>query len=286
MNVEERFRSWAEVEDDIRAAALVGSRARMNVPADEWSDYDIAAFARDPDALLGRDDWVRELGDVRLTFLEPTATGDGRERRVLYDDGTDVDFAVLPAEAIVGERAAEVVARGIKVLLDKDGMLAERLADVPPAQPRAEPSSEELSELVNDFFYHAVWAAKKLRRGELFTAKQCVDSYMKALLLRMLEWHARARDPEVDTWHRGRFLEQWAEPRAVEELRAAYAHYDEEDVRRVLFATIELFRRLSKQTAERIGLAYPDDADEFATGLTERILDPAEPSTMPGTVEG
>jgi len=36
-----KFVKFAEVQSDIRAAVVIGSRARVNCPADEWSDLDI-----------------------------------------------------------------------------------------------------------------------------------------------------------------------------------------------------------------------------------------------------
>jgi len=91
---------------------------------------------------------------------------------------------------------------------------------------------------------HAVWATKKLRRGELFIAKSCCDNTMKRLLRQMIEWHARATHGwDYDTWYDGRFLHQWADPRTAAGLREADAHYDADDVRRALFATTDLFRR-------------------------------------------
>jgi hypothetical protein len=39
MELESRVAEWAAAEENVRAAALVGSRARVDVPADEWSDY-------------------------------------------------------------------------------------------------------------------------------------------------------------------------------------------------------------------------------------------------------
>ena len=77
---------------------------------------------------------------------------------------------------------------------------------------------------------------------------------MKRLMREMTECHARAtHGPDYDTWHEGRFLDQWADPRAVAGLTNAYAHYEESDVRRALWATMELFRWLSVETAERLG---------------------------------
>ena len=84
-------------------------------------------------------------------------------------------------------------------------------------KPTPIPSSEaEYLNIVNDFWFHTVWTAKHLRRGELWWAKSCCDGYLKNLLLRMLEFHARAtKGPDFDTWMSGRFLETWADPRAV-----------------------------------------------------------------------
>jgi len=85
---------------------------------------------------------------------------------------------------------------------------------------------------------------------------------MKRLLLSMLEWHARARhDDAYVIGAEGRFLERWADERAVGELHEAFAHYDAVDVRRALWATMELFSWLALETAAALGLAYPQAAD-------------------------
>src|SRR5262245_16210709 len=114
--------------------AIVGSQARAAVPADEWSDVDVVIFARDPASLLERVDWAGRFGTVQLTFLEQTAVGGQRERRVLYEDGADVDFAIVPLGVIDDPAVAQVAARGIRVLVDKDGDLERRLADLGPTE--------------------------------------------------------------------------------------------------------------------------------------------------------
>lgn len=43
------YTAWAEASDDVRAALILGSRARIDHPADEWSDLDILVFARNPE---------------------------------------------------------------------------------------------------------------------------------------------------------------------------------------------------------------------------------------------
>ncbi len=275
----DRFVAWARARPDIHAAIVVGSRARTDRPADEWSDLDIVVFVTDPAPFLSSTDWLTNIGDVRITFLEPTAGGE-MERRVLFDGGLDVDFAVIShtklqhmVEHGIPPAVAGVFRRGVRVLLDREGLAAQlKPADAEPASPDA-PGEEQFLEVVNDFWYHAVLTVKKLRRGEIWYARACADGYMKRLLLRMIEWHAATMSQrDRDVWHDGRFLEQWADQRVLEGLRDAFAHYDRDDVRRGLLATMDLFRWLAKETAERLACRYPESADEYATGLVNALL--------------
>ncbi len=275
----ERFVAWAQARADLRAAIVLGSRARADRPADDWSDLDIVLVVTDPKPYLISADWLRDIDNFWITFVEPTATGGEMERRVLFKDGLDVDFSIVPyariEQMIQDGFPTEVVEgfrRGMRVLLDRDG-LAGRLnpTDTEPASPRSPTPAEFLQE-INDFWYHAVWTAKKLRRGELWTAKSCCDGYMKRLLLKAMEYQARAVNGwHYDTWHNGRFLERWADPRALEGLRRAFAHYDEDDIWRALLATMDLFRWLTMETAERMSYPYPALADERATELVRTL---------------
>jgi aminoglycoside 6-adenylyltransferase len=292
----DRFVAWAQSQPDIRAALLVGSRARAERPADEWSDLDIIVLATRPERYLAETDWVANVGTPWLTFIEKT--GDERERRVLFAGGLDVDFALIPSrkaqQLLLLLRLqrrfppllrllpqgmarqfrqgladfADIARRGVRILLDKDGIAADLALVTAETVPPRPPTQNEFLEVVNDFWYHTVWTAKKLQRGELWVAKSCGDGYLKRLLLQMLEWHARATHGwDYDTWHDGRFLEQWADPRAVQGLRQAFAHYDEDDVGRALLATMDLFRWLATETARQLGYPYPAAAEERVTEL-------------------
>jgi aminoglycoside 6-adenylyltransferase len=272
-----RIVRWAEGCPDVRAMILVGSQARTEQPADEWSDLDLAVVATDAERYLSTTEWLQPIGTVWLTFLEKTPVG-SMERRVLFEGALDVDFSFFTPEQfrqVSGDRGvvANIVRRGVRVLLDRDGIAAL----LPPVAGEKivarRPSEAEFLQVVNDFWYHAVWTAKKLRRGELFMAKCSCDGYLKRLLADMIECHAHAtRGWEYDTWHSGRFLDQWGDPRAVAGLREAYAHYDAADVRRALLATMELFRWLAVETAERMGFDYPADGDARATEWVRACL--------------
>jgi aminoglycoside 6-adenylyltransferase len=266
---------WASERDDVRAAFVVGSQARTDAPADRWSDLDVVLVVDDPEPFVRDAAWVAEFGTPVLTFVEATALGDERERRVLYESGHDVDLPLIPLSAVDHlDVAAPLLARGYRVLVDKIG-LEERLSSM--AQ-RVEsgggaPTQAELTELASDFWYHALWTAKKLRRGEVFTAKQCLDGYLKARLVTLLEWHAHAVDPSVDTWHGGRFVERWADPGALAGLEDAYARYDLRDVARALWATIDLWEGLERETSSRLGLELELDHPDLRRRIAEVVPD-------------
>lgn len=274
---------WAREREDVRAAVVVGSQARRDVPADRWSDLDVLLFVDDPGLLAADASWVESFGIPALTFLEPTALGDRVERRVLYDTGEDVDFPLIEAgawdELATAPGPATVIARGYRILYDELGLEA-GLADISPPEESRVPDSAALTELASDFWYHALWTARKLRRGEVFTAKGCLDGYLKSRLVTLLEWHARTLDPAVDTWHDGRFLERWADPGALLALEAAYARYDLRDVARALWATIDLWQGLEEEVASRLGLRVALGHADLRRRIAEVVPDPRGASTL------
>ena len=273
----ERIVWWAEAAPDIRAVLLIGSRTRIDRPADEWSDLDLVLIATDPDRYLDTADWLGQIGTPRVTFVEGTIART-RERRVLFEGALDVDFNFFTLERFQqvfhdGSVPPSVLHRGARVLVDKEGIIP----SLPPPSAEAPvvgpPDEAKFLEIIHEFWYRAVWTAKKLRRGELYIAILNCDGVMKRLLREMIERHARATHGwEYDTWHDGRFLEKWADPRVLEALRDAYARYDASDIRRALLATMDLFRWVSRETAERLGFSYPAIADERATEWVKQCL--------------
>jgi aminoglycoside 6-adenylyltransferase len=291
-----RFCKWAETRSDIRIAYTLGSSARIDHPADEWSDLDIVFWTTDPKHYLSTSDWISKFGKPLLTFIDTTLTGDDKMRVVLYEGMLDVDFVPISYKYIRrtsqwihrtikadSDREAlagiwNVYGRGVRVLTDKDG-LACSFSAIPASLKKRfppRPTHDEFLEVVNDFFYHAVYTAKHLRRGELWWAVTHQGCRLQRPMLQMIMWHALAKhDWKHDVWFLGRFLEEWANPEAVEGLREAFAQYDKENVKRALFATIDLFRALAIETATKMGYPYPAKADKNVTKWIRKCVSEA-----------
>jgi aminoglycoside 6-adenylyltransferase len=293
-----RLTRWAEAAPDVRALTVIGSRARQQDPADEWSDIDIVLVAKEPRVYLADGRWLAQFGEVWLTHVDDAPVGGVVERRAVFEGALELDLVVLSrldlklarwAMQLVGRLPAalhilprsvrgglaavsEVFSRGIRPLVDKDGLMAPLPAALAPRQ-NTRPSAEQFR-ATNDRFWHgAIWVAKHLRRGELWRAKDGCDVRMKMSILRLAEWHAKAtKGWDLDTWAEGRFLERWADPRVVAALHGAFAHYESEDVWRALFATMDLFCCLARETAAKLGLSYGSLAEERASEWVRRCF--------------
>ena len=270
-----KFNTWANSNPNIRLAFIVGSRARQDCPADEWSDLDLAIVTNNPDEILISDDWLDHIGTPKISFIENTLCN-GKERRILFDIGLDVDFIVFSCqrskEILKDPEIIGIFNRGIRVLLDKDNITADLKTSDGYTPSHSLPTQEEFMNLTNDFWFHSVWTGKKLRRGELLQAKSACDIYMKNLLMQLIKWQTYCiKGLNYDTWHDCRFFERWVDQGILTKMHSVYAHYDEEDIWNALFSTMDLFRELGNKTASLLSYQYPIEADVFVTGYVNLL---------------
>ena len=271
--IKRRLLLLAEKRAEIKAVVAIGSSTRSDVPADEYSDLDLIIATDDTDSLL-YGNLSAELGDVKISFVEPTLGG-GMERRVLYGGYLDVDMIVFTAgqflNAVNDGTASWVMNRGYAVLHDRIGAAELLKQKINLEIHKSDFSEGEFQNLANNFYFHTVWAAKKLLRGELWSAKMCLDSYLKNLLLKVLEVQAAAKN-HADVWHDGRFLDRWADEEIRVELKNCFARYDKDDMKNALKSTHRLFARIAKETAALKNFAYPDEAEKFSNEFLEEKL--------------
>lgn len=277
---QERVAEFARDRDDVRAVIVFGSRAREDRPADEWSDVDLILVTTAADRYLQENEWLAELGDPWLYCRKETPVGGFQERHVLFDDGLEADLVPISLDILaeldeLPTGVLALLARGNRFLVDKDGLegvMADLVADFDvEAHERRLPDREAFHNQVHEAYYRAFWSAKKLRRGELWSAKWGIDASLKYdCLLPMLRWHAVAVHDRA-AWHAGRFLEEWADERALEELTAAFGTYDERDCWEALFATLAVFRWVTDETASALDVEQPATVEERTVSLIEGL---------------
>ena len=91
----QKLTRYIQSDSNIQAAFLVGSQARSDCPADEYSDVDTAVVTGAPERYLYADGWLEHIGTPRVSFVEDTFLC-GRERRILFESGEDLDIPKMP----------------------------------------------------------------------------------------------------------------------------------------------------------------------------------------------
>ena len=262
--LERNFVSWAQTVEDIRAAFIVGSRARNDHPADEWSDMDIIFYTSKKNYYLSDIEWLKNLGNLWISLVSQTAGGDP-ECLTLFDGGWQVDFVIHSTDNLKQNVENKIVPnnfyRGVKVIIDKEDIARNIMPKCFRAPQGTALSEDVFMQTVNMFWFLALNLAKQILRNDLWIAK-VRDSNMKDLLLQMIEWHEKAvYGAEYDTWHAGRFLCEWASEETQVELQNSFGHFDRIDSWRALIGTITLFERLSHDISQRMNFSYPYDLE-------------------------
>ena len=275
-SIVERIVEWASHDESVRALLLVGSRGR-NEAVDELSDFDIAVFTTTLVPHTSEDLWLHRIGEVWVCIPEEFDR-DGEAvptRLVIFDGGVKVDFAFYRLGVLERFDEGDELRGGFEVLVDKEGTTRNLRSPNGSAFKHREPTEAEFVHHVSEFWFECYYVAKYLRRGELWLAKT-IDGNLKAFLLKAIEWNEQARHGrDYETHYSGKEMKAWVSPATWERLHATFAHFDGIDSWESLFATMQLFRDLARETAELLSFSYPENVDRnmstFVIQINESI---------------
>lgn len=260
--LEASIAKWAAAEPHVQALVVIGSRARIDHPADSWSDLDLILVVSDPQAYVNDTSWLDTFGKIWLRVLNFTGAGDP-EWMVLYAGGFKVDLILASltgrlADMLSDSHYAKATQRGQRILIDKKGDDMPAAVSMTADPTWVQPAREAFSVLLHHFWLSAYRAGSMINRGELWRARTITDGPLRQQLLQMLEWHARARNGIAhDTWYQGRFLTDWVDERVLAELPKIFAPFNNDATRHAIMASLSLMDSLGRETAEIWGYPYP-----------------------------
>jgi aminoglycoside 6-adenylyltransferase len=283
----DRFVAWCRVDRSVSGVILLGSAAQDGA-ADPLSDLDLMVITNQR-RRLSSPEWLESIHRPPVfswTYKSPV--GGQTVRQAIYDGPLVVDIALVSTiqALLVGmgvtalsrltalrrhlptsltlqlDAWLEITGRGTKVLLDKHG-LAMRMTTFGAEVDPSVPTQRMFLNTVHRLFGLVLWESKQLVRHELWMGLGTVDQQVKQCVLEMMEWHALATNPTLgDTWYGGRRVQAWADPRWVTALADTWPSFDSEGAWDALLATLELFSRMAKETAEALGHRYPVDDEQ------------------------
>ena len=125
MQLRSLLAQWALRQDDIVAAAGVGSWARRSARMD--SDLDVVVLTTHPGQYVTEDRWIAAAVGQDASVIRTQEWGTLTERRPRLSTGLEVEFCVvapsLTATDPVDPGTASVDRDGFEPLVDEDGLL-------------------------------------------------------------------------------------------------------------------------------------------------------------------
>ena len=97
--------NFARMNERIRVVTLEGSRTNINIPPDDFQDYDITFFVTDMQSFINDDNWLNVFGE-RLILQKPEdmelfpAVEKGFSYLMLFTDDVKIDLTLLPLDLI------------------------------------------------------------------------------------------------------------------------------------------------------------------------------------------
>lgn len=264
--------STAQEDERIRLVTLEGSRANVNVPKDEFQDYDITYFVTDMGSFLGSDDWLDRFGE-RIIMQKPEDMElfpphePGFSYLMLFTDGNRIDLTFLPLIELDDYLQRDKL---VKVLLDKDGIIAREVIPTDEDYHVKKPSPGQYHDCCNEFWWVTPYVVKGLCRKEILFAIAHMD-ILRSELLRMMAWKVGIETGFSRSVGKNcKYLERYVSAELWDRLLSTYRTDSYESAWQSLFLCLQLFRDVSKEVGERLGYVYPD-YDERVTAYTEAV---------------
>lgn len=267
-----KLRTWSQNEISIQGAIILGSQVRDEFEGDEWSDLDVLLLADTPSDFMQSDKWLDFLGEVVCVVVEETRLDwvnlTWSVKRILFTDNRTVDFSILPSDRVddVLSMNAEIHAHGYEIIYDAHpniltAKIKTSLVKVKEESPKP-PTEAELQQIINNLLFELLFAAKKIKRNELWVAVSHINQQINNRLLQLIEFHtASVTKTSQGIRYDGRFLEQRIPQAVLEKLPLCFAKYDVFDAIQTIEHLLEITYYLSKEICEEQN--YPFEAKQF-----------------------
>ncbi len=270
-----RIVEFGNDRDDLSYLGLLGSSSNEGNLDDEYSDIDLLVVSDNAAAYFREEEWLGSIDEVWMTFTESAPDINYLERRCVFKNGMDVDFVLVDkAKLLSGDSAFpvlnEICHATMKALIDKEDLGPRFKSIISNKNAFSFPTQAVYDNVVNDFYFHYLWAFKKCMRGEYWVALQCVNGYLKTRTLTMLEWYERSvNGKEYQTFYGGRHLEKWIDHSLRDDLASLFSRYGKENIMGSLVANKNFFTRIARDTAAINKLAFPESRVRKLTGWIE-----------------
>ncbi|MDF2804384.1 MAG: aminoglycoside adenylyltransferase [Anaerocolumna sp.] len=264
--------SIAEQDERIRIVTLEGSRTNINIPKDEFQDYDITYFVSNMESFISNDNWLNQFGNIimlqkpeDMELFPPEQKG--YSYLMLFDDYNKIDLTLLPLEDLDDYLNGDKL---IQVLIEKDGRIKRDIVPTDIDYHVKNPSEREYDDCCNEFWNVTTYVVKGLCRKEILFAIDHLNQILRFELLRMISWKVGIETGfALSVGKNCKFLDKYIPENLWNRLLSSYNMDFYENVWKSLIICHQLFREVSEEVAELLGFACP----EYNKNITRYTMD-------------
>ncbi|MCB5950672.1 aminoglycoside 6-adenylyltransferase [Enterococcus sp. BWT-B8] len=268
----EAFTSVGKVQKDIKAAYVIGSRAKKEQLTDQWSDLDLLIYTEEPEKYLETPKFISQFGTI-WSSIKVKTMNDEQKRLTLFDGGYQVDIVVKTnkeyAEQVKSEKVPEMFNQGVQLIVNNAGN-GEQLLPNQENQLEKIPLTEENFEQLNQLFWFMTLSISKQLLIEENWAVKAKEQAYKNVTFQMIEWYELSlKDKNVEEKSSGRFINEWTEPSVYKALFNVLGQFGMENNWEALQQSIDLFLNLSEPLQKLTGFIISDDLQLKVTDWIE-----------------
>lgn len=266
----------ARQDSRIRIMTLEGSRTNVNIPKDEFQDYDVTYFVTDVESFTLKDEWLKSFGNI-IMMQKPEdmelfpAEEKGYSYIILFDDYNKIDLTLLPLEELGNYLNDDKL---IKIILDKDGRIQQAVVPTDMDYHIRKPSAREYDDCCNEFWNTTTYVVKGLCRKEILFAIDHFNQIVRHELLRMISWKVGIETGfKLSVGKNYKFIERYISEDLWEKLLSTYRMDSYENIWEALFLCHQLFREVSNEVAEKLHYDYPkydENITKYTRGMYEK----------------
>ncbi|PYZ97702.1 aminoglycoside adenylyltransferase [Alteribacter lacisalsi] len=264
----------AEQDERIRAAVMNGSRANPKVKPDEYADYDVVYYVENLPAFTADHAWVNVFGERLIMQMPedkvlPPPDRNGRFPYLMqFTDGNRIDLTLVSAGDIPLPEDTDSLT---VVLLDKDGRLG-RLRSPSDHDYRVHrPSQKQFEDVINEFWWVALYTSKGLGRREILYAKGTLEGPVRTAFMQMLRWYAgTCTNFEANTGAFDKWLPLYLEKDLWDSVLKTYSNAEHDAIWKSLIRMAAIFTDVSERTGKALGYAASFEGPEVYRELMKQ----------------
>lgn len=251
---------FAKQDDRIRAVLLNGSRTNPNIKPDRFQDFDIVFIVDDLESFTADHSWTNVFGEKIIFQLPDEMTfgiEDSTQKKIsfaylmLFQDRNRIDLTLFSKQKFKSDFKVD----SLTILwLDKDNLFPNLPASGDKDYLIRKPTEKYFLDTCNEFWWISTYVAKGLLRNEIIYAKEMLETVVRPMFMRVLEWKAGIEnDFGVSFGTAGKFLKLYLPYNFYKKILLTYSNFETEENWMALFIMTEIFQETSTFVAEQLG---------------------------------